>query len=221
MRSLVIMSRYWETMDEVSTGDLEVLGHLHRYLKIPKIMLLNCSFQISLSAALLEFSGLTLAVTSQRLPTADVLIPLGFLTVADSICQLLSSHNLTQLTQLWVKVKSTLRETTSRPVCPGIRPPSGTSGQFFFRFHETYLHTFAIFQYGAPSLTRGWVCNLLIRLLLALASAVTLGSKSSRTWDHILLFHLRLGSLSVASYDSQSYSGVILTSLHALLVLIT
>jgi hypothetical protein len=34
---------------------------------------------------------------------------------------------------------------------------------------------------GAPSLTRGWVCNLLIQLLLGLARAITLGFKSLRT----------------------------------------
>jgi hypothetical protein len=39
---------------------------------------------------------------------------------------------------------------------------------------------------------RGWVCNLLVQLLLGLARAVTLGSKSRRTRDHILLSHLRL-----------------------------
>jgi hypothetical protein len=49
--------------------------------------------------------------------------------------------------------------------------------------------------YGAPSLTRGWVCNLLVQLLLGLARAVTLGSKSRRTHDHILLSHLRLPQL--------------------------
>jgi hypothetical protein len=38
----------------------------------------------------------------------------------------------------------------------------------------------------APSLTRGWVCNLLVQLLLGLARAVTLGSKSGRTHNHIL-----------------------------------
>jgi hypothetical protein len=37
------------------------------------------------------------------------------------------------------------------------------------------------------SLTRGWVCNLLIQVLLGLANAATLGSKSSRTRDHTLL----------------------------------
>jgi hypothetical protein len=41
------------------------------------------------------------------------------------------------------------------------------------------------------SLTRGWVCNLLVQLLLGLARAVTLGSKFRRTHDHILLSHLK------------------------------
>jgi hypothetical protein len=93
--------------------------------------------------------------------------------------------------------------------------------------------------YVAPSLTKGLVCDLLVQLLLCLARAVTLGSKSRRTYDHILLPHLRLpkpggprpriyspqeqgvpdippalGSLSVASYDSQGYGGSILTRLH-------
>jgi hypothetical protein len=45
---------------------------------------------------------------------------------------------------------------------------------------------------GAPSLTRGWVCNLLAQLLLDLDRAVTLGPISHRTHDHILLSHLRL-----------------------------
>jgi hypothetical protein len=35
--------------------------------------------------------------------------------------------------------------------------------------------------YGAPSLTRGWFCNLLVQLLLGLARAITLESDSSRT----------------------------------------
>jgi hypothetical protein len=48
---------------------------------------------------------------------------------------------------------------------------------------------------GAPSFTRGWVCNLLLQLLLGLPKAVTLGSKSRRTHDHILQSHLRLPQL--------------------------
>jgi hypothetical protein len=91
----------------------------------------------------------------------------------------------------------------------------------------------------ASSLTRGWACNLPIQFLLRLARAVTLGSKSSRTNDHILLYQLRLSqpggpgpciyiprnrvaqlyprtldSLFVTSYDSQGYGGGILTRLH-------
>jgi hypothetical protein len=46
--------------------------------------------------------------------------------------------------------------------------------------------------YGAPSLTRGWVCNFLVQLLPGLARALTLGSKSRRTHGYILLSHLRL-----------------------------
>jgi hypothetical protein len=58
----------------------------------------------------------------------------------------------------------------------------------------------------APSLTRGWVCNLFVHLLLGLASAATVGSKSRRTRDHNLPCNLKLGSLSVTSYDSHGYS---------------
>jgi hypothetical protein len=93
--------------------------------------------------------------------------------------------------------------------------------------------------YVVPSLTRGWVCNLLVQLLLGLARAVTLGSKSLRTHDHILLSRLRFpqpggpgpriyspqeqggpvippgtGFSFVASYDSQGNGGGILTRLH-------
>jgi hypothetical protein len=86
---------------------------------------------------------------------------------------------------------------------------------------------------------RGWVCNLIVQLLLDLPRAVTLGSKSHRTHDRILLSHLRLlqpggpgpriyipqeqggpviplgtGFTFVASYDLQGYGGGILTRLH-------
>jgi hypothetical protein len=88
------------------------------------------------------------------------------------------------------------------------------------------------------SLMKGWVCRL--QLLLALFSAVILGFDSRGTHDHILLSHIResanlegqvivfitprkrmaqlyhqaLGSLFVASYDSQGYGGGIRTRLH-------
>jgi hypothetical protein len=61
--------------------------------------------------------------------------------------------------------------------------------------------------FGAPYLTRGWVCNLLVQ------SVVTLGSKSSRTHDHILLSHLRLpqpGGPGPSIYIPQKQGGSVM-----------
>jgi hypothetical protein len=128
--------------------------------------------------------------------------------------------------QLKLKLKLKLRPTVSRPARLGVRNPSGTRGQFFFLL-EIFFRQFRVCYFVAPSLTRGRVCNLL--LLLVLASAVPLGSESRGTRDHILLSKFlrilqpggpgpriyipqeqggpdippALGSLSVASYDSQ------------------
>jgi hypothetical protein len=74
------------------------------------------------------------------------------------------------------KVKVTLRSTISRPVRLGVRSPSGTHDQFFFLL-EIFFWTVAVCYFVVPSLTRGWVCNLL--LLLVLTIAVTLGSALS------------------------------------------
>jgi hypothetical protein len=100
-----------------------------------------------------------------------------------------------------VKVKVTLRPTISRTVRLDVRHPPGSHDQDFILL-EIFFRQLLVFYFVAPYLTRGRVCNLL--LLLALASAVPLASDSRRTQDHILLSQfLRLGSLSVASYDSQ------------------
>jgi hypothetical protein len=48
---------------------------------------------------------------------------------------------------------------------------------------------------GEPSVARGWDYNLPVQFLLGLATAITPGSKSHRTNDHILLSHLRLPQL--------------------------
>jgi hypothetical protein len=89
------------------------------------------------------------------------------------------------------EVEVNLRPTVSRPVCLGVRRPSGTRDQFYFLV-EISFRQLRVCYFVEPSLTRGRVCNLLVKLLLGLARAVTLGSKSRRTQDHILLSHLRL-----------------------------
>jgi hypothetical protein len=72
----------------------------------------------------------------------------------------------------------------SQSVNLGVEPSSGAHGQIFF----TVWHLRSCFC-GAPSLTRGRVC--LLYMLLALASAVFLGSESLGTRDHILLSQIR------------------------------
>jgi hypothetical protein len=86
-------------------------------------------------------------------------------------CQL-PSHN-------WLFVADSL-VTVSRPVCLGMKHPSGAYDQVFVTVRQLQ-----VCSCGALSLTRGWVCRL--QLLLALASAVILGSESHGTCDHILL----------------------------------
>jgi hypothetical protein len=58
------------------------------------------------------------------------------------------------MTDQKVKVKSKFKIIlllmVSQPVYPGIRPPSGTHGQFFFLFHGHYLQTFTVFSMECP-----------------------------------------------------------------------
>jgi hypothetical protein len=77
---------------------------------------------------------------------------------------------------LYLKVKVTLRLTVSRSVRLGVRNPSGTRDRFFFLL-EIFFRQLRVCYFVAPSLTIGWVCNLL--LLLDLAGAVPLGSALS------------------------------------------
>jgi hypothetical protein len=91
-----------------------------------------------------------------------------------------------------VAVEVRLRPTFSRPVCPGVRRPSGTRDQFFFLL-EIFCRQLRDCYFVAPSLTRGRVCNLQYNCSWALpAFSVTLGSKSRRTHGHTLVSHLRL-----------------------------
>jgi hypothetical protein len=92
---------------------------------------------------------------------------------------------------LQVGVEVNLRPTVIRPVCLGVKRPSGTSDQFFFLL-EMSFRQLPLCYFVATSLTKGRVCNLLVQLILSLARAVTLRSKSRRTQGHTLLSHLRL-----------------------------
>jgi hypothetical protein len=133
------------------------------------------------------------------------------------------------------EVEVNLRPSVSRPVCPGVRRPSGTSDQFFFLI-EILFRQLRLYYFVAPSLTRGRVCNLLYNCFWALPEQLLLGRSPTELtaifycliWDSpnlegqipvfisprnrvVHLYPRALGSLFVASYGSQglclSYDG--------------
>jgi hypothetical protein len=123
-------------------------------------------------------------------------------------------------------------------VCLGVGHPSGTCDQFLFLL-ESFFRQMRVCYFVAPSLTRGRVRNLLYNCLWALPELSLLGrspaelmtifycliSESNNVEGQVpvfisprnnvsQLYPRALGSLFVASYDSQGCGGGILTRLH-------
>jgi hypothetical protein len=72
------------------------------------------------------------------------------------------------------EVEVNLGPTVSRPVCLGVRRPSGTCDRFFFLL-EISFRQLRVCYFVAPSLTRVRVCNLLYNCFWALPEQSLLG----------------------------------------------
>jgi hypothetical protein len=139
---------------------------------------------------------------------------------------------------MYVEVEVNLRPTVSRPVCLCVRRPSETRDQLCFLLKISFRQL-RVCYFVAPSLIRGWVCNLLYSSFWTLPEQSLLGRKSCKTHGHIFcliwdssnlegqvpvfisatnrvaqLYPRVLGSLFVAFYDLQGCGEGILPSLH-------
>jgi hypothetical protein len=156
--------------------------------------------------------------------------------IPDGVLVCRSSQRGISSSQAATEVEVNLRPTVSRPVCLGIRHPSGTRDQFFF-LHEISLRQLWLY-FVAPSLMRGRVCNCTIAFRPCQSSHswvevpqnsrpyFTVSSETPSTWRARSPYLYppgtgwpsytpgAVGSLFVASYGSQGYGGGILTRLH-------
>jgi hypothetical protein len=73
-----------------------------------------------------------------------------------------------------VEAEINLRPTVSRPVCLGVRRPSGTRDQYFFLL-EISFRQLRVCYFVAPSLTRGRAYNLQYKCYWALPEQLLLG----------------------------------------------
>jgi hypothetical protein len=82
----------------------------------------------------------------------------------------------------------TLRPTVSRPVSLGVKHPSGTYDQFYFRL-EIFFRQLRVCNFLAPSLTRGRVFNLLYNCFWVLPEHSLLGRSPA---ELTTIFYLRI-----------------------------
>jgi hypothetical protein len=84
------------------------------------------------------------------------------------------SQYVTEVNWFRTEVEVVLRPTVSRPVCLGVRRPSGTCDQFFFLL-EIFYRLLHVCYFVAPFLTRGRACNLLYNCFWVLPEQFLLG----------------------------------------------
>jgi hypothetical protein len=107
-----------------------------------------------------------------------------------------------------LEVEVNLRPTVSRPVCLGVGIPSGAHDQIYI-----VSLTIADFLTWGTSMTRGWVCNLLVQLLLGLCQNSHSRVEVPQNSRPILPSHLRLpqpGGPGPRIYIPQEQGGLVI-----------